>query len=237
MADTCDVLIVGAGPAGLLTGLWLSRLGVETRILDKRSAKVLNGQADSLQPRNLEMFASFGMLSQLARHNHQLYAQASWGPDETGAIIRQSKIGGGRSSWGPHLQATLNQGEIERILLDGISQTSDIAVQRGLLPVTMSIDESLVDDCAAYPITVEVQRLTDDEAMPYQVRSHAKNGEIPDGLYRSNLAADTTPELVASVRSREGTKEVIKTKYVIGTDGAHGWVRNQIGRQMEGEHT
>lgn len=183
------------------------------------------------------MFASFGILSQVARDNQPIYDQASWISDGNGALKRQSKTKIGYLSWGPHSLTTLNQGEIERIILEGISQTSNIAVERGILPTTLSIDESLMDDPAAYPITLEVQHLTDYEAMPFQVKSHAKNGEIPDGLFRSNLAADTTPELLASVRSRHETRETIKTKYLIGTDGAHSWVRNQIGLQMEGEST
>jgi phenol 2-monooxygenase len=41
-----DVLIVGAGPAGLMLALWMSRLGIKTRIIDKRTDKVFSGQAD-----------------------------------------------------------------------------------------------------------------------------------------------------------------------------------------------
>lgn len=41
-----DVLIVGAGPAGLMLALWMARLGVKTRIVDKRTDKVFSGQAD-----------------------------------------------------------------------------------------------------------------------------------------------------------------------------------------------
>ena len=61
--DRCkiDVLIVGAGPAGLMLGLWLSRLGVATRIVDKRTAKVFSGQADGYQVRTLEILDSFGI--------------------------------------------------------------------------------------------------------------------------------------------------------------------------------
>lgn len=35
-----DVLIVGAGPAGLMMANWMSRCGIKTRIVDKRGTKV-----------------------------------------------------------------------------------------------------------------------------------------------------------------------------------------------------
>ena len=41
-----DVLIVGAGPAGLMMALWMARLGINARIVDKRTGKVFSGQAD-----------------------------------------------------------------------------------------------------------------------------------------------------------------------------------------------
>lgn len=41
-----DVLVVGAGPAGLMMATWLAKCGVKTRIVDKRGTKIFNGQAD-----------------------------------------------------------------------------------------------------------------------------------------------------------------------------------------------
>lgn len=35
----------------------------------------------------------------------------------------------------------------------------------------------------------------------------------------------------------EGREETIKAKYVIGCDGAHSWVRRELGFKLEGEPT
>ena len=44
--STIDVLIVGAGPAGLMMATWMAKCGVKARIVDKRGTKIFNGQAD-----------------------------------------------------------------------------------------------------------------------------------------------------------------------------------------------
>lgn len=38
--DHVDVLIVGAGPAGLMMATWMAECGIKTRIVDKRGTKV-----------------------------------------------------------------------------------------------------------------------------------------------------------------------------------------------------
>ena len=40
LTSNVDVLIVGAGPAGLMLANWMSRCGIKTRIVDKRGTKV-----------------------------------------------------------------------------------------------------------------------------------------------------------------------------------------------------
>ena len=57
-ASEVDVLVVGAGPAGLMLSLWMSRLGIKARCVDKRATKIFTGQADGLQSRTLEVMDS-----------------------------------------------------------------------------------------------------------------------------------------------------------------------------------
>jgi choline dehydrogenase-like flavoprotein len=84
-----DVLIVGAGPAGLMCATALERAGVRIRIIDKRPKQVTIGHADALMPRSLEvmhvrmcsvsdadclimLLQSYGLLDDLMRHGSHM---------------------------------------------------------------------------------------------------------------------------------------------------------------------
>lgn len=106
------------------------------------------------------------------------------------------------------------------------------------MPEAMYLDESIDPaDRTAYPVTVTLRHLTEDQAIPAECRSHGSG--VQSGLFRSNLAKDDTDDMLnaAKANPRAGSTEVVHAKYLIGCDGAHSWVRRQLGFAMEGEQT
>ena len=126
----------------------------------------------------------------------------------------------------------LHQGRIERFFLDTIKKYSDIRVERGVLPEDLELDETAITSSEAYPITVKLRHLDESQATPAQNHSN-----IPDGLFRSNLAEDDTDSLIRSSQNSAGILETIRAKYVVGADGAHSWTRRKLGFDMQGEQT
>ena len=56
-----DVLIVGAGPTGLVLALWLTKLGVRVRIVDKTAEAGTTSRAVAVQARTLELYRQVGL--------------------------------------------------------------------------------------------------------------------------------------------------------------------------------
>ncbi|KAH7910740.1 FAD binding domain-containing protein [Hygrophoropsis aurantiaca] len=81
-----DVLIIGAGPAGLMAANALANAKVNVRIVDKRSAKVTAGQADGISPRTIEVFQSYGIGDQLLKEGCQVHMAAFYNSNSTGGI-------------------------------------------------------------------------------------------------------------------------------------------------------
>ncbi|KAJ9474521.1 hypothetical protein PHBOTO_004988 [Pseudozyma hubeiensis] len=232
----CDVLVIGAGPAGLMAANWLAvqGLGASVRIIDKRNDKIFNGQADGLQCRTLEILQSFGLAEDIWRQSNRMIEIRFWNPGPDGQLQRTGRIPDtipGISRW---QQCVLHQGRIEKAFLDSIAKHSNnkLSVERAVLPETLTIDESAVEDAKAYPVLVEVRKLSDEEATPTQMGK-----SIPNGLFRSSLAPDDSPTAASNAHVEPGSRERIHAKYVIGCDGAHSWTRRQMGSKMEGDQT
>ncbi|KAM7189186.1 phenol hydroxylase [Rhypophila sp. PSN 637] len=232
-----DVLIIGAGPSGLMAAAWMAHIGVKARIVDKRNTKIFSGQADGLQCRSLEIFDSLGFGDRAWKEAHHMIEICMWNPGQDGVIRRSDRIPDTIVGLSRFQQIVLHQGRIERFFLDNIKKYSGdtIHVERGVLPESLEIDADKVDDDEAYPVTVKLRTLSEEDATPQQQITGSK---VADGLFRSNLInEDDEADLIKKSAARAGATEIVHAKYVIGCDGARSWTRRALGFELVGEAT
>ncbi len=74
----CDVLIVGAGPTGLVLALWLTKLGVKVRIIDKSAAPGTTSRALAVHARTLELYRQLDLADFVLGHGHKVAAVRFW---------------------------------------------------------------------------------------------------------------------------------------------------------------
>jgi 2-polyprenyl-6-methoxyphenol hydroxylase-like FAD-dependent oxidoreductase len=72
------VLIVGAGPTGLVLALWLRRFGVPVRLIDRASAPGTTSRALAVQARTLELYEQLGLAAAVLERGHQVPAINLW---------------------------------------------------------------------------------------------------------------------------------------------------------------
>jgi phenol 2-monooxygenase (NADPH) len=94
LPNEVDVLIVGAGPAGMITAAQLSQFpGITTRIIDRRDGRLVIGQADGIQARSVETFQAFGFADRITAEAYRITEMAFWKPDpeDTSRIVRAAR--------------------------------------------------------------------------------------------------------------------------------------------------
>src|ERR1700752_183412 len=73
-----DVLIVGAGPTGLVLALWLTRLGVRVRGVDKTAEPGTTSRALGVQARTLELYSQMGLADAVVERGRKVGAANLW---------------------------------------------------------------------------------------------------------------------------------------------------------------
>lgn len=86
-----DVLIVGAGPAGLMAAITLARYGIDFNIIDKSPVRVAAGHASAFQPRTQEILQTLNLLHELDQRGHRHTNTAFWQEDKDGLLKRTSR--------------------------------------------------------------------------------------------------------------------------------------------------
>ena len=78
MKPHTDVLIVGAGPTGLVLALWLHRQGVNVHIFDQADAPAKNSRAIVVHARIIELYRQLGLSEELLALGYKLPGTNLW---------------------------------------------------------------------------------------------------------------------------------------------------------------
>src|SRR5690606_13218537 len=88
-----QVLIAGAGPTGLVLALWLTRLGVPVRIIDRSSGPGLTSRALAVQARTLELYRQLDLAEAVVAAGHVNPAFNLWARGKKRAHVSFGEAG------------------------------------------------------------------------------------------------------------------------------------------------
>jgi 2-polyprenyl-6-methoxyphenol hydroxylase-like FAD-dependent oxidoreductase len=137
-----SVLIVGAGPTGLVLALWLTRLGVPVRIIDKIAEPGTASRAVAVQARTLELYRQVGLADAIVDRGRKAVAANLW---VAGRKIAQAVFGNMGADLSPYPYALIfPQDEHERLLIASLSELGvHVERQTELLSFEQSDDHVL----------------------------------------------------------------------------------------------
>ena len=111
-----QVLIAGAGPTGLVLALWLTRLGVKVRLIDKVSEPGTTSRALAVQARTLEFYQQVGLAEAVVDRGYKVPALNLWVKGAKAATVPLQKMGQGLSHFS--FPIIYPQDEHERLLIE-----------------------------------------------------------------------------------------------------------------------
>jgi 2-polyprenyl-6-methoxyphenol hydroxylase-like FAD-dependent oxidoreductase len=122
-----DVLIVGAGPTGLVLALWLTKLGINVHIIDKAAEPGTTSRAVAVQARTLELYRQLDLSDAVVENGHRVPAVNLWVKGEKATRLAIEMIGADLTPY-PFMQI-FPQDRHERLLIERLQQLG-VTVQR-----------------------------------------------------------------------------------------------------------
>ena len=112
----CDVLIVGAGPTGLMMAVQLARHGVNAILIDRHAGPARETRALGVQARTMEIYAKLGLMQEALRIGKVGTGANMWARGRRTARVPLGQIGEGQTAY-PYI-FILGQNDNERLLGD-----------------------------------------------------------------------------------------------------------------------
>jgi len=204
MTATTEVLIVGAGPTGLMLALQLARRGVTVRIVDRNHGPAHESRAVVVQARTLEYYHQLGFAGQAVREGRCLARVAVLRGGRVRAEIPIGRVGAGQTRF-PFALA-FGQDQNEALLITQLAMLG-VTVER-------SVEATQIEDRGA-SLRVRLER-----------RATLSGGDA-SGSARS--VTDPSSGAANAVLS-----ETLAVPWLCGCDGASSTVRHAMGLSFEG---
>lgn len=188
--DKYDIVIVGAGPVGLLLSSCLAKWGYKIKHVDMRPVPTVTGRADGIQPRSFDLLRNMGLYGDIMAYEPaKVYEVAFWDPTEGDKGIHRT---GTWASCPSFIDARfpfttlLHQGMIERVFIKDLKKHG-VEVQRPWRITDFSKDES----DSEYPIEVKIAHVDGDETETVRAK-YLFSGEGARSMIREKLGVGIT---------------------------------------------
>jgi 2-polyprenyl-6-methoxyphenol hydroxylase-like FAD-dependent oxidoreductase len=116
------VLIVGAGPSGLMMAAQLLRYGVQPLIIDSKDGPTTHSKALAVQARSLEIYRQMGVIDKVLANAKPAKGVVYYQNGKQGAELELDEVGAGLTPF-PYL-LMYQQSKNERLLLDFLTQNT-----------------------------------------------------------------------------------------------------------------
>lgn len=180
----CEVLIVGAGPTGLVLALWLTKLGVRVRIIDKTAEPGTTSRALAVQARTLELYRQLDLTDIVVARGHKVPAVNLWVTGKPEARLPFENIGSDLTPYS-FLQI-FPQDQHERLLIDRLREYG-ISVERRTELIGFTDDANRVTARLRGPdgneATCDASYIAGCDGARSEVREAIGTG-FPGGTYR-----------------------------------------------------
>ncbi|PZQ46047.1 MAG: 2-polyprenyl-6-methoxyphenol hydroxylase [Rhodovulum sulfidophilum] len=177
-----DVLICGAGAAGLTLAIDLARRGISFRLIEKMDDGFRGSRGKGLQPRSLEVFEDLGIVDRIAAAGGPYPPQQEYVEDGAFTESAVAEYGEPRTDEPYRTPLTIPQFLTEGVMRDRLAEFGH----------RVEFDRELIGF------------EQDDE--------------------------DVTARLVG-----KAGEQVVRSRYIVGTDGAHSFVRHALGIDFPGK--